>query len=147
MPGMGGTEACRRILEKYPKIKIIGLSQHDNNAVLKQFLKIGAMDFISKNTPPEKMLKIINNVIVGDVDSVSVVKNIKKTHDSLYAKLSARESEVVRLILQGKSIPEMVEILRIKDKTINTYRYRMYEKLGVKNDVELVHLFGQINEI
>jgi two-component system invasion response regulator UvrY len=146
MPGMGGTEACRRILEKHPDIKIIGLSQHDNHTILKQFLKIGAMDFISKNASPEKMLTIINNVITGSINPTSVVKKIEQTRATLYAKLSARESEVVRLILQGKSIPEMVDILRIKDKTINTYRYRMYDKLGIKNDVELVHLFEQMNE-
>jgi two-component system invasion response regulator UvrY len=54
--------------------------------------------------------------------------------------LSNRESEVVSLILQGKTIKEMSQILILSDKTINTYRYRLYSKLQIRNDVELIRL-------
>lgn len=60
--------------------------------------------------------------------------------ESPFAKLSQREGEVVTLILQGKSIQEMADMLVLSDKTVNTYRYRLYEKLHIKNDVELTHL-------
>ncbi|MCK5729192.1 MAG: response regulator transcription factor [Methylococcales bacterium] len=143
MPGMGGAEACRRILKIHPDIKIIGLSQHDNSSAPKQLLKIGALDFISKNTPPDEMLTIIRRVIAGEGTSPYAAKTKKDKKASFYAKLSAREAEIVRFLLQGKSIQEMANILRRSDKTINTYRYRIHKKLKVKNDIEVVLLFDQ----
>ncbi|MDQ7090132.1 MAG: response regulator transcription factor [Methylococcales bacterium] len=152
MPGMGGTEACRRILKAHPETKIIGLSQHDNNSVPKQLLKIGAVGFISKNSSSEEMIRTIHKVMSGDIylcaDVVEkfTIKTKTKDKNNPCSILSPREFEVVRLILQGKSIQDMVKILGIKDKTINTYRYRIYKKLDVKNDVELVRLVDKFNQ-
>jgi len=67
--------------------------------------------------------------------------------ESPFAKLSQRESEVVNLILQGKKIQEISELLAISDKTVNTYRYRFYKKLEVTNDVELTRLAVKYNLI
>ena len=66
---------------------------------------------------------------------------------SPFSRLSQRETEVVNLILQGKSIKEMSELLVISDKTINTYRYRLYDKLKVKNDVELTRMAVKFSHI
>jgi two-component system invasion response regulator UvrY len=151
MPGMGGAEACRRILKIHPEIKIIGLSQHDNNSVPKQLLKIGAVGFISKKSSSEEMILTIHKVMAGDIylcaDVVDkfVIKTKTKNKDDPCSILSPRELEVVRLILQGKSIKEIVEILGIKDKTVNTFRYRIYKKLQIKNDVELIRLVDKFN--
>jgi len=151
MPGMGGAEACRRILKIHPEIKIIGLSQHDNNSVPKQLLKIGAVGFISKKSSSEEMIHTIHKVMTGDVYLCAdvadkfVIKTKTKDKNDPCSILSPRELEVVRLILQGKNIKEMVEILGIKDKTVNTFRYRIYKKLQVKNDVELIRLVDKFN--
>lgn len=151
MPGMGGAEACRRILKIYPEIKIIGLSQHDNNSVPKQLLKLGAVGFISKKSSSEEMIHTIHKVMAGDIYLCTdvadkfVIKTKTKDKDDPCSILSPRELEVVRLILQGKSIKEIVEILGIKDKTVNTFRYRIYKKLQVKNDVELIRLVDKFN--
>ena len=151
MPGMGGAEACRRILKIHPEIKIIGLSQHDNNSVPKQLLKIGAVGFISKKSSSEEMIHTIHKVMAGDVYLCAdvadqfVIKTKTKDEDDPCSILSPRELEVVRLILQGKNIKEMVDILGVKDKTVNTFRYRIYKKLQVKNDVELIRLVDKFN--
>jgi len=151
MPGMGGAEACRRILKIHPEIKIIGLSQHDNNSVPKQLLKIGAVGFISKKSSSEEMIHTIHKVMAGDIYLCSdvankfIIKTKTKDENDPCSILSPRELEVVRFILQGKSIQEMVEILGIKDKTVNTFRYRIYKKLQVKNDVELIRLVDKFN--
>ena len=153
MPGIGGTEACRRILKIHPEIKIIGLSQHDNNSVPKQLLKIGAVGFISKKSSSEEMIHTIHKVMAGDIylcadvadKFVIKTKTKDENKDDPCSILSPREFEIVRLILQGKSIKEMVEILGIKDKTVNTFRYRIYKKLQVKNDVELIRLVDKFN--
>lgn len=151
MPGMGGAEACRRILKIHPEIKIIGLSQHDNNSVPKQLLKIGAVGFISKKSSSEEMIHTIHKVMAGDVYLCTdvadqfIIKTKTKDEDDPCSILSPRELEVVRLILQGKNIKEMVDILGVKDKTVNTFRYRIYKKLQVKNDVELIRLVDKFN--
>ncbi len=151
MPGMGGAEACRRILKIHPEIKIIGLSQHDDNSVPNQLLKIGAVGFISKKSSSEEMIHTIHKVMAGDIYLCAdvadkfVIKTKTKDEDDPCSILSPRELEVVRLILQGKSIKEIVKILGIKDKTVNTFRYRIYKKLQVKNDVELIRLVDKFN--
>ncbi len=146
MPGIGGVEACRRILARYPKTKIIALSAHNQSAVPTQLLKLGAMGFISKSSPVEEMVHAIRAVMAGkrylciEVATMLAFENIEESEPSPFAKLSKRETEVVDLILKGQSIKEMAQTLDLSDKTINTYRYRLYEKLHVKNDVELTHL-------
>ena len=153
MPGIGGIEACRRILQLHKKIKVIALSIHNDGPIPQQLLKLGAVGFISKGSPVDEMVAAVRTVMNGKRYLCSEVANnlafqsLPGENDSPFEKLSQRESEVVNLILQGKSIKEMSEILVLSDKTVNTYRYRLYDKLKVKNDVELTRLavkFGLI---
>lgn len=146
MPGIGGAEACRQIVASYPKTKIIALSAYNESFVPTQLLKLGASGFISKSSPVEEMVKAIHAVIAGkrylcaDVASTLALESFEEQCVSPFEKLSKRENEVVHLILQGKSIQEMAQLLHLSDKTVNTYRYRLYDKLQIKNDVELIHL-------
>ncbi len=146
MPGIGGVEACRRILQHYPDTKIIALSVYKDGPIPQQLLKLGAMGFISKGSPVDEMVNAIRVVMGGkrylcsEVANNLVFQGLEETDKSPFSRLSQRESEVVNLILQGKGIQEISEILLISDKTVNTYRYRLYVKLNVKNDVELTRL-------
>ncbi len=146
MPGIGGVEACRRVLKKYSDIKVIALSVHNDGPIPQQLLKLGALGFISKGSPVDEMVCAIRTVYNGKRYLCSEVANnlafqgLPGTNDSPFEKLSQRESEVTNLILQGKSIQEMSDLLVLSDKTINTYRYRLYDKLKIKNDVELTRL-------
>ncbi len=154
MPGIGGVEACRRILQQNPKVKIIALSVHNDGPIPHQLLKLGVLSFISKGSPVEEMVQAIRKVVDGKRYLCSEVANnlafqgLPGSNESPFSILSHRESEVVTLILQGNTIKEMSEMLLLSDKTINTYRYRLYSKLHVKNDVELIRLaikFGYID--
>jgi len=153
MPGIGGIEACRRILQRYQDIKVIALSVHNDGPIPQQLLKLGASGFISKSSPVEEMVTAIHIVMSGkrylstEVANNLAFQNLQGTDISPFAKLSQRESEVVNLILQGKSIQEMSDLLLLSDKTVNTYRYRLYDKLKVKNDVELTCLAVKFNHI
>ena len=145
MPGIGGIEACRRILNDNPEVKIIALSVCNDGPIPLQLLRMGALGFISKSSPVDEMVTAIRRVMTGQrYLCAEVANNIAflglPGHESPFSKLSQREAEVVSLILQGKTIKEMSEMLALSDKTINTYRYRLYEKLKVKNDVELTRL-------
>jgi len=92
------------------------------------------------------MILAIRKVMTGkkylctEVANNMALQGLPGNMESPFAKLSQRETEVVTLILQGKSIQEMAEMLVLSDKTVNTYRYRLYEKLRIKNDVELTRL-------
>lgn len=153
MPGIGGVEACRRALHKYPDIKIIALSVHNGGPIPQQLLKLGALGFISKGSPVSEMVIAIRTVMDGKRYLCSEVANnlafqgLPGASESPFCKLSQRESEVANLILQGKSIKEMSDMLVLSDKTINTYRYRLYDKLRVKNDVELTRLAVKYDQI
>ncbi|MEQ1546346.1 response regulator [Methyloglobulus sp.] len=146
MPGIGGVEACRRILRHNSKVKIIALSVHNNGPIPQLLLKLGVMGFISKGSTLEEMIIAIRKVMSGkrylctEVANNLALQGMPDSLESPFAKLSQREAEVVTLILQGKTIQEMADMLMLSDKTVNTYRYRLYEKLQVKNDVELTRL-------
>jgi two-component system invasion response regulator UvrY len=154
MPGIGGIEASRKILQDNPEAKIITLSFNNDGPITPQLFKLGVLGFISKNSPVDEMINAIRKVMAGDCYlSADVANNLATQglpgyYESPFSKLSRRESEVVNLILQGKSIKEMSELLILSDKTVNTYRYRLYDKLNIKNDVELTRLafkFGHID--
>lgn len=154
MPGIGGVEACRRILQLDPEVKIIAVSVHNDGPIPHQLLKLGVLSFISKGSPVDEMVHAIRKVMEGKRYLCSEVANnlafqgLPGSNESPFSILSQREAEVVTLILQGKTIKEMSEMLLLSDKTINTYRYRLYGKLRVKNDVELIRLaikFGYID--
>jgi len=146
MPGIGGVEACRRIIQRNSEVKIIALTVHKDGPVPQQLLKLGVPGFISKSSPAEEMVNAIEQVVSGkryfctDVANNLAFSSVLDGGSSPFDKLSQRETEVVSLILQGKTIKEMSDMLRISDKTINTYRYRIYDKLDIKNDVALTCL-------
>lgn len=155
MPGIGGVEACRRILQQDPEVKIIAVSVHNDGPIPHQLLKLGVLSFISKGSPLDEMVHAIRKVMEGKRYLCSEVANnlafqgLPGSNRSPFSILSQREAEVVTLILQGKTIKEMSEMLLLSDKTVNTYRYRLYGKLHVKNDVELIRLaikFGYIDD-
>lgn len=151
MPGMGGVEACRRIIGTHPEIKVIGLSVHDRGSVPHQLLKQGVVGFVSKSSPVNEMVNAIREVMSGrrylcpDVANNLALESIENNPTSPFLQLSGREAEVSRLILNGKGIQEIAQALGLSDKTVNTYRYRLYDKLKVKNDVELTLLAAKFD--
>ncbi|MFA6053087.1 MAG: response regulator [Methylobacter sp.] len=153
MPGIGGVEACRRILQQYPEVKIVVVSVHNDGPIPHQLLKLGVLGFISKGSPVEEMMHAIRKVMAGKRYLCSEVANnlafqgLPGSNESPFSILSQREAEVVTLILQGKTIKEMAAMLALSDKTVNTYRYRLYDKLQIKNDVELTRLAVKFDHI
>jgi len=146
MPGIGGIEACRRIMQDTADAKIIIVSVSNDSPIPPQLFKLGVLGFISKDSPVEELIDAIRKVMLGDRYLSTDVANrltsqgFPSYHESPFSKLSRRESEVVTLILQGKSIKEMSNMMILSNKTVNTYRYRLYDKLKIRNDVELTRL-------
>jgi two-component system invasion response regulator UvrY len=153
MPLSGISEACKQIVNNSPSIKIIGLSIYSDGPIPPKALHLGIEGFISKGSPVSEMIKAIRAVISGkrylcqNIANKIVFETLLNAKPSPFSKLSRRESEVMKMILEGKNIQEMSQFLKLSDKTINTYRYRLYSKLAIKNDVELTRLAIKFNYI
>lgn len=153
MPSSSIFEACKQLVNRSPSIKIIALSIYSDGSIPPKALHLGIEGFISKGSPVSEMIKAIRAVISGkrylcqNIANTLVFETVLGNKPTPFAKLSKRESEVMNMILQGKNIQEMSRFLELSNKTINTYRYRLYHKLAIKNDVELTRLAMKFNYI
>ncbi len=155
MPGIGGIEASRKINQRHPEVKIVALTVHADGPFPQRLLNAGAHGYISKSSPVSELVSAVWTVFHGkrylsaDVASELAFANLHGGRESPFNQLSQRELQVVTMTLQGKSIQEMSDLLTISVKTVSTYRYRVYDKLEVKNDVELTRLamkYGLIDD-
>ena len=145
MPGMGGLEACRRIIARDPKANILVFSVHENEIMLERALDIGVKGYISKRSASQVMIQAVRKVAAGDVyvgeEMMSHLIGQRKSVDSRQLKdLTPREFEVFRLLADGKSVNEIAGILNISPKTVGHHMTHIKEKLGISNIAELTHL-------
>jgi len=143
MPGIGGLEATQRILAKHSATKVIVVSAFNDEVYPAVLLKAGASGYITKTTDAEEIKVAVQTVLSGKVyicpqlAQMLVINGLSLDAKSPLSLLSQRELQIAELITRGKRANEVAETLSISPKTINTYKYRIYEKLGVTNDVEL----------
>jgi two-component system invasion response regulator UvrY len=146
MPGIGGLEACRRIIRHNPEIKVITLTAHYGEPFPSRFLQAGASGYLTKGTGIVEMVKAIRNVNVGqryisaDIAQQLALKPFDNAQDSPFENLSEREMQVMLMITSGEKVQQISETLCLSPKTVNSYRYRLFEKLDIDNDVKLTHL-------
>lgn len=145
MPGIGGSEAIKRILRRTPSAKIIALSVYDDGPVPHQALKLGARGYINKGCPVDEMIKAIvavfqgKNYLSSDV-ATNLIFSAQETEKNAFSQLSSRELQIAIKIVDGHKVSDIADELSISPKTVNTHRYRVHEKLGINNDIELVKL-------
>jgi len=154
MPGIGGIEATHRISQTWPKIGIIIITVHESGPLPKQLLNGGAKGYLTKGNSVEEMITAIEDVhkgkhyIAKDIAqqlALSVLPGETNPIDSL----SMRETQVLMMIAQGTKTNKISEMLHLSPKTISTYRARLFEKLDVSSDVEMLHLamqYGVLDE-
>jgi len=146
MPGMGGLEASKKILRIAPEIKIVILTAHTEEPFPTQVMKIGAAGYLTKGTAPIEMINAIRSVNSGQrylpaqIAQQMALSQLKSTEENPFSELSGRELQIMLMITRGEKVANISEKLHLSPKTINSYRYRMFDKLNVGNDVELTHL-------
>ena len=146
MPGIGGVETCRRILQKNPKQKIIVLTVHSEHTFPKRMLEIGAKGYLTKECGVDEMIEAIKQVnngssyIATSIAQQLALSLLPGNEDNPIDKLSRREFQVMLMISKGLSNIQMSEKLCLSPKTISTYRFRLLEKLGAQNEVDLVKI-------
>ena len=146
MPGIGGLEATRRMLRFDPDLKVIALTVHGDEPYPSQFINAGAMGYLTKGTDIEEMVKAIHSVnrgklyLAAEVAQQMAISQFSKHDDNPFSKLSEREMQIMLMITRGEKVQTISDSLHLSPKTVNSYRYRLFEKLGVENDVGLTHL-------
>ena len=145
MPGRSGLEVLREIKKSKPKIPVLVLSMHPENQFAVRVLKRGASGYMTKESAAVELVGAINKVLAGGRYVSNTLAEKLATYLSTDTQrpaqelLSDREFQVLRLIASGKIVSEIARELSLSVKTISTYRTRILEKMGLRNNAELMH--------
>jgi two-component system invasion response regulator UvrY len=143
MPGIGGLEATRKIARVMPDVKIIAVTVHDDDPFPARLLEAGAAGYLTKGCDVREIISAIRSVHAGkqyitpDIAHKLALTLVNKGEKSPLERLTQRETQVMLMIVKGSTNKDISTRLCLSPKTTSTYRYRLFEKLGVQNDVEL----------
>lgn len=148
MPGMGGLEATKKLLTVNPVIKIIAVTACDDDMYPTRLMQAGAVGYVTKGAEFTEITDAINKVIRGDLYmSNSIAQQLalrtfsgNNNQESPFEKLSQRELQTAMLIANGQKVNDIANTFCVSPKTVNSYRYRIFEKLDINSDVELTLL-------
>ena len=150
MPGMGGLEATKRLIQRDAQAKVLVVTAHGAEPYPSKVLQAGAMGYITKGAALEEMLTAIRSVAQGKrYLSPEIAQQLALKHlngdsgASPFDQLSERELQILIMVTSGQKVPDIAEQLCLSPKTVNSYRYRLFEKLNIHSDVELTHLAMQ----
>lgn len=142
LPDVGGVELCAMIREKYPGIMVLGLSTFNQGLYIKKMMESGASGYILKNAPKEELLEAIRAVHGGNIYfSGEVGEALQKYQRSSSVEqpvLSRREKEILELIAEGYTNPQIAGKLFISQFTVDSHRKNLLAKLSVKNTASLI---------
>lgn len=148
MPGMGGLEATKKLLTVNPVLKIIAVTACDDDLYPTRLMQAGAVGYVTKGAEFAEITDAINKVIRGDLYmSNSIAQQLalrtfsgNNNQESPFEKLSQRELQTAMLIANGQKVNDIANTFCVSPKTVNSYRYRIFEKLDINSDVELTLL-------
>ena len=144
MPELNGADATRAILERDPKCRVIVLSMYAEREYVRRALKAGAAGYVVKRSAAKEVVEAIRAVHAGQrylsprVADVVLEDYSDDKQDDPLARLSAREREVLQLLAEGRTGAEIAQRLSLSQKTVETYRARLVEKLGIRDLAGLV---------
>lgn len=145
MPGKDGLEILKEIKALKPKLPVLVLSMFPEEQYALRALKSGASGYLTKESIPDELIKAVRKITQGGkyISSSFSEKFILSMDSDMerppHENLSDREYQVMRMIASGKTLKEIAEALFLSVKTVSTYRARILEKMGMKNNAELTH--------
>jgi DNA-binding NarL/FixJ family response regulator len=151
LPGVSGLEATERIVRGDWGPRVIVLTARAESPFPRRLLEAGASGFLTKAGPAEELVQAVRAVAMGerflgaDVARALALENLPGAGGgaSPFAQLSAREIEVAMMLARGEGLGDIARRLNLSAKTVSTYKYRLYDKLGIDNEVALAHLAMQ----
>ena len=138
MPELNGADATQAILQNDPACRVIVLSMYAEREYVRRALKAGAMGYVIKRSAAKELVDAIRAVHAGQrylsprVADVMIEAGADDKGD-LLSKLSMREREVLQLLAEGNTGAEIAQRLSLSQKTVETYRARLVEKLGIRD--------------
>ncbi|HEX4299380.1 MAG TPA: UvrY/SirA/GacA family response regulator transcription factor [Gammaproteobacteria bacterium] len=156
MPGIGGLEATRKLAMSLPDARVIVLSAQTAEPFPMRLMEAGASGYLTKDSAEDEIIIAIRRVHAGErYIAAEIARQLalqavnRSSGGSPFDQLSAREMQVMIMATGGHSVQDISDKLHLSPKTVSTYRSRLFEKLGVGNDVELTRLamrYGVIEE-
>ncbi len=143
MPGIGGIEATRRIARMELGARVIAVTAYEDNPFPVQVLRAGASGYLTKGVSAEELYEAIRRVFLGkrylsaDVAQQLAVSAFDDAPESPFEQLSNREMQIMMMVVNCQKVNDISNHLHLSPKTVNSYRYRIFEKLNVSSDVEL----------
>ncbi|WP_448567959.1 response regulator [Thermus sp.] len=142
LPDGTGIALCQQVRERFPGVRLLALSMHEDLEYVRGFLQAGGQGYVSKAAVDQELLDAVLAVARGEryLNPTLAMRLAMEMvrEEALEAPLSPREEEVLRLLAQGLSHKEVAERLGISEKTVATYRERGMEKLGLRSRSELL---------
>ena len=149
MPHRDGLDVLRQLKTEFPKLPVLMLSTYPDKQYAVRSLKLGAAGYLNKSADSEQMSAAIRKVAAGGLFITPAVAehmatalgagvgSARSVDEPLHERLSHREYQVFRLLAIGRSVGEIAEQLSLSSNTVSTYRARILDKTGARNDVEL----------
>ena len=154
MPGIGGLEATRRIARLQRDIRVIVVTAMEDSPYPMQALKAGAVGYLTKSVNADELLTAIKRVFLGkrylstEIAQQLAVTSFDDQAEDPFVQLSNREMQIMLMVVNCHKVKEISINLHLSPKTVNSYRYRIFEKLNVTSDVELALMavrYGVLN--
>lgn len=147
MPGIGGLEATRKMLRSHPDVKVVVVTVCEEDPFPTRLLQAGAAGYLTKGAGLTEMVQAIRLVFAGQryispqIAQQLALKSFQpQTTASPFDLLSEREIQIALMIVGCQKVQNISDRLCLSPKTVNTYRYRIFEKLSITSDVELTLL-------
>ena len=152
LPGISGLELISRIKQRDADAKILVFSMHQNPSFAVQASRAGALGYVTKSSPPEVLLRAIHTVYSGRHPLSAVIAQalaLEKLGSERMAleTLTGREFEILRLLVEARTVEDIAQTLNISPKTVGNCHYLIKRKLGVASDIELTRLAIKLNVI
>jgi DNA-binding NarL/FixJ family response regulator len=140
LPDGSGIDFCAEVKQAYPSVKILVLTSHDVYSIAKRVMDNGASGYILKNSLSEEVIAGIEAVMNGETFLCNEIDALMRKRTEQPVWLTARERELLRLIVDGYTNQEIADKIFLSVETIKTYRKNLILKLGAKNSMMLVKL-------
>ena len=143
LPGIGGLEVLRRVLAREPAAQVLMFSMHEDPVFVSRALERGARGYLTKASAPEMMVEAVLSIADGRRFIAPDVAQILEARRSLAADsvldpLTEREFEVLRLLIEGRSVPEIADLMCLSAKTISNYQTAIRQKIGAETPMQLL---------
>jgi len=145
MPGMSGFETIRRIVAREPRARILVFSMHEDAMRAERAIELGARGYVTKSSAPEELAQAVVEVAAGKLFlSADVAKVIAESRlagdDNPLKLLTAREFEIFRLVVAGRGVADIAQLLNVSAKTVANNRTLINQKLRAGGDLDLMRL-------